>query len=463
MITQTSILDELMIPIFTAGSPINFIKVVEEVSFRFEQMARDKIKSFLEEADRDFKESENRTDNYYISKSNVPRTIICMFGEITYKRTLYKSRLDGSYHFYVDEKLGIDPYLRYTNDVAAKVAENYSDENSMIKIGIEIGDLIYSKFSLCDNRTHSIPRQTIYNLLKRVKELRIKPKDEKKEVDILYVLIDEKYLPTHLNGDSSNMIKSALICEGLDKTNKKRHKYINPLYFSANQGDFALKLIEFIDDRYDIEKLKSIRVLADGANWIKAIANELKFPGVEMIQYLCKFHTGQALWRICKTNDLYSKALNYLYHNDSKDLFVLLESLKQSDNDDKNIKYIKNNYSLIQNAIHLKEMNCAMEQCISHHIHSEFDNVPKVYSSNNLDRYLSLRDNYRNNENIKLLFIEGLKDKGDSKVTMINKVPLNLSIFDDQVPLPYYSTEQKTGKKLFTPFFNKDYKLLFNN
>ena len=54
------------------------------------------------------------------------------------------------------------------------VAEAYADENSMIKIGNEVGNLIHAKFSLKDNRDYAIPRQTVYNLMKRSKEIRIK-------------------------------------------------------------------------------------------------------------------------------------------------------------------------------------------------------------------------------------------------------------------------------------------------
>ena len=129
---------------------------------------------------------------YYVAYTG-PRTIVTMYGEITYTRTLYKDRLDGSYYCYVDEKMGISKYIRYTNDVACYAAEAYADENSMSKIGIEIGNLIHAKFSLKDNRDYAIPRQTIYNLMKRSKEIRIEPISEKKVIDDIYILTDEKY------------------------------------------------------------------------------------------------------------------------------------------------------------------------------------------------------------------------------------------------------------------------------
>ena len=445
MLPQTELIRQLLLPTNESFSPRNFVKYMEDTSTYWEKEIRESIKEFLEEMDYRFRNSPNRKERYYVAYTG-SRTIITMYGEITYIRTLYKDRSDGSYYCYVDEKLGISKYIRYTNDVACYVAEAYADENSMIKVGIEVGNLIYSKFSLKDNRDYAIPRQTIYNLMKRSKEIRIKPLIEKKIVDDIYILTDEKYLPGHKD-KPSQMIKSALIVEGLDKSNK-RHKYINPQYLSLyKSNNFASDILEYLNDRYDLEKLKHIHVLGDGAKWIKATANDIKCPNVKLTQYLCKFHFSQGLWRIFKDKPLYSKAVDYLYHNDKKDLYELFKVVEENETTKRNIEYIKNNYDLIQNMIHLKNMNCAMEQSISHHIHSEFDNVPKVYGENNLNRYCSYRDNYRNKENLKQLFLEALEDTNEeSNKTVINKTFINLKHFDNQEPLPYYSLKLEDGK-----------------
>ena len=450
MIPQTDFIKSLLIPFAYPYSPFNFPKFIEDVSLGYEKMVRSSIKKFLEQMDRSFRYRPGRSERYYVAYTG-ERTIITMYGEITYKRTLYKDRVDGSYYCYVDERMGIGKYQRYTNDVACYIAEAYSDENSMIKIGIEAGNLIYSKFSLKDNRDYALPRQTVYNLLKRSKQIRIKPLEDKKVIDDLYILMDEKYLPAHKKEDgirSSNMIKSVLITEGLDSSDSKRHKYRNPLYLTSHKpDDFPNDILTFINDRYDLEKLKHIHVLADGANWIKTVTADIRCHNVEISQYLCKFHFSQALWRIFKDRPLYSKAIEYLYHNDKEDLFELMGSIKNETNE-KNISYIKNNYDLIQNMIHLKNMNCAMEQCISHHIHSQFDNVPKVYGSDNLKRYCTYRDNYRNKENMKKLFIASLQDNDkESDITVINKSKIDFKIFDEMVSLPYYSINLQNGKK----------------
>lgn len=465
MIPHSQSIEDLSLPLCIKGDSLNFPRLIEDFCINSEKLIREEIKRFIEDMDYKFRYSKDRSKNYYVNKT-VKRTIICMYGEISYSRTIYKDRLSGKLYCYTDEKLGIDKYVRYTNDVACYIAEAYSDENSMIKIGNEIGSLIYAKFSLCDNRNHSVPRQTIYNLMKRVKPIRIKPLSDKKETELLNILLDEKYLPDHSKKDddgnkvkSSKMTKAALITEGLDKTNIKRHKYINPQYYSIfDSDDFLNELLEYLDNHYNLEKLKSLNILADGANWIKAIASDMKLPNVVTKQYLDKFHFHQALWRICKKEDIYDKAVTYLYKNDKKQLYKLFRDLNITDSDKRNIDYIKNNYQLIQNTIHLKNMNCAMEQAVSHHIHSQFDNVPKVYSDSGIRRYLTFRDNYRNNENMKILFLLALEDK-DNKAdkTIINKKPLNTSFFDDQIIPSEYSVRLDSGKKIIS---FKDYSAL---
>lgn len=446
MIAQSELIKYLSLPINSVGDSLTFPKLVEDIASNTRNKLREDFKAYLEEMDYKFRYSKDRTSRYYVANTS-NRTIITMLGEITYKRTLYRSRDDKSYYCYVDEKLGIGKYYRYTNDVAALACECYANENSMIKVGEELGDRIHSSFSLEDTRAYALPRQTVFNLLKRSKEIRTKPQEEKKKVTDLYVLMDEKYIGNDL------MLKSSLVVEGLDVSNKKRHSYMNKSYYSSYNKDFASNLIEHINNRYDLDSLKAIHVLADGGTWIKNVSDELKFPNVSNTKYLCRFHFHKALWRISKDKEIYDKLINYLYNNDKDNLYELMKSI-ENDKNINDIKYIKNNYKEIQNTIHLKGMNCAMEQAISHHIASQFSNVPKAYSPSNINRYLSYRDNYRNGENMKQLFLKSLNDKNDNNdVAIVNKETLNFSMFDYKPGEHLYTTMLGTGKNIAK--FNK--------
>lgn len=448
-------LKDMLLPRDSKGDGLTWPKLIESMCKKTEEEIRNQLVEYLEEMDRKFRYSEDRLNKYYV-KNTRKRTLITMYGEITFRRTEYINLSTKKSYCYVDDKLGIDSRIRYTNDVAAYCFEAYADENSMIKVGKEVGNLIHAKFSLDKNDDYAIPRQTVQRMLKRVKATYIKPLQEKKRVEDIYILMDEKYLPDHNDPNKpgskkkKKMTKVAMVVEGLDTSNK-RHKYIGVSFCSLYKGDFSLRLLEHLNDRYDLEYLKHIHVLADGGTWIKTVSDEISVPNAKLTKYLCKFHFHQALNRIFPIKDIYDLAIDYIYHDKQEDLYELfnatLKSVKEELNintkeDEEsssrytnlknNINYIKNNYSEIMNMISLENMNCAMEQCISHHICSEFSNVPKVYSGDNLNLYLSMRDNYRNKENIKMIYLLALNDaNSDSECTYINKKIMDFSIVEN--------------------------------
>lgn len=448
-------LKDMLLPRASKGDGLTWPKLIESMCKKTEEEIRNQLVEYLEEMDRKFRYSEDRLNKYYV-KNTRKRTLVTMYGEITFRRTQYINLSTKKPYCYIDDKLGIDSRIRYTNDVAAYCVEAYADENSMIKVGKEVGNLIHAKFSLDKNDDYAIPRQTIQRMLKRVKATYIKPLQEKKRVEDIYILMDEKYLPDHNDPNKpgskkkKKMTKVAMVVEGLDTSNK-RHKYLGVSFCSLYKGDFSLRLLEHLNDRYDLEYLKHIHVLADGGTWIKTVSDEISVPNAKLTKYLCKFHFHQALNRIFPIKDIYDLAIDYIYHDKQEDLYELfnatLKSVKEELNintkeDEEsssrytnlknNINYIKNNYSEIMNMISLENMNCAMEQCISHHICSEFSNVPKVYSGDNLNLYLSMRDNYRNKENIKMIYLLALNDAdSDSECTYINKKIMDFSIVEN--------------------------------
>ena len=77
------------------------------------QVCLDFTTKYYELIDKDFRDSEQRKKNYVINKSNVPRTLITIFGTITFHRTLYQHKVTGEYYFYVDDVCGIDAYKNY--------------------------------------------------------------------------------------------------------------------------------------------------------------------------------------------------------------------------------------------------------------------------------------------------------------------------------------------------------------
>lgn len=421
MLQQNSIFEKYQAPFPTIANSFTFAGFIEDNINYYEEKTRISIKEILEKADADFKSSNNRKQRYYV-KYVRPRTITTMAGTITYTRTIYKDLTNNKTYCYVDEKFGIRKHIKYGDDVGAMAYEMSSDNNSMIKVGKELGKMINTKFTIKDNVVHSIPRQSIYNLIKRVKEINIIPKTPKKQVDDLYILLDEKYIGNNNPNNSKIMIKSALILEGIDTTNK-RHKYLNKHYFSKVSSHYGEELVDYIDKIYDLESIKHIHVLADGGAWIKEVFNsQIKPLSSKTTFYLDYFHFSNALWSLTQDKKIYNILIDYYKHGMYDEILQVLKLYE--DKSDK-ITYLFNNKIFIHNMLNLKKMNCAAEQVISHHIASQFSSVPKAYSIDNINRYLSMRDNLRNGENLKELYLLAINSKDNSPATTINKNPVD--------------------------------------
>lgn len=436
-------LNDLLYPLEPKGKVSNFVNLIELISYDVENLARQRIVNYLEKLDMNFKNSDERKRKYYV-KDYRSRTIITMFGEITYRRTIYTDKYTGSRYIYVDSKMGIAKYIRYTNDVRAYAYESYADENSMIKVGKELGNLIHCKFSLKRNDEYALSRQTIYNFL-NIKPIHYIPK-QKRQVDKLYILLDEKFIGCQ-DKDKKIMSKVCLIYEDIIKSD--RNKLVNKTYFSSSNNEFKYDLLTYIDEIYDIDKIKEIYFMSDGGSWIKDTFNELIFPNTKTIRCLDKFHANRSLSNIVEDYNTRSIAQYYIEHNDLDSFSKSIKHFVRKENE-ADYKYLVRNFNEIVNMYHCPAP-CAMEQCISHHVMSQFTSVPKAYSSKNIEKYLSMRDNYRNGVNLKELLLEASEIDTDAPVIAINKTQLDFSIFDKKSDIPYYDTSNLKGKSLFLP------------
>lgn len=443
MISQfdDSFFKELLLPNMKASDGLTFPKIIDNMANLGEDLTRKLLLRYINRMDDSFRYSKDRLRSYYV-KDKRNRTIVTMLGEISYSRTIYKNRYTGKCYCYVDEKLGISKYIKYTNDVGATVMDLNADLNSMIKVGKEVGKQIHSKFSLEDTSKYAIPRQSVFNIIHRAKPVKVLPKViEKIKINDIYVLLDEKYIPCQDKLDDSKtrkdiMTKSCLIVEGLDTSNSKRHKYINPHYLTLVGKDIVKEIEDYLFTKYDMDYLKRLHILSDGGAWIKGVYNDLVIDREKKIKYLCKFHTFKALWDIYPDDNVYSLLLETLLKGKKEELLKTIDDLIEINDSRKDVmlankKYISNNYIAIKNMLNLKDMNCAMEQVISHHIASIFTSVPKAYSSKNINLYLSFRDSYRNGENIKILYCLSLDCK--ENVFILNKNHIDQSIFINNI------------------------------
>ena len=167
------------------------------IIFKVQQAARDIVKSIVistfEELDNEFKESSYRKSRYYINKSNVPRTLITIVGEITFYRTYYISKHSNKKFFYLDKLFDLpkcDHYDPIVKAISISKAVSTSQAQSVIDTSAFINDISYFESI---STIKDIPRQSVYNWIKNWYVPNIVPISVETP-ETLYVMADEKYI-----------------------------------------------------------------------------------------------------------------------------------------------------------------------------------------------------------------------------------------------------------------------------
>ena len=405
------------------------------VIFKAQQTARDIVKSIVistfEELDNKFKESTYRKSRYYINKSNVPRTLITIVGEITFYRTYYISKHSNKKFFYIDKIFDLpknDHYDPIVKAISISKAVSTSQAQSVRDTSAFINDISYFETT---STIKDIPRQSVYNWIKNWYIPNIVPKSVETP-ETLYVMADEKYIGAQ-NISKDIMIKCFVTFEDIKDISKNRRQLVNRSVFSCCTSKAWPKFMDFIAMKYDFSKIRNICLLADGGSWIKSGIPELKLdPNNSVKFYLCEFHFKQAIHHITINSDERYYLL-HIFNTKPKSYFIdavnaiILNNPKRKDIITKKLKYIINNYTNIKSMLALN-IGSSMESHISHLIASFFSSRPKGFSTKRIKHYLKLNNYKNNNINIFKLYMQSYKN---TEIKKINEEIINNYTFDN--------------------------------
>lgn len=421
------------------------------VIFKAQQAARDIVKSIVvstfEELDNEFKESAYRKSRYYINKSNVPRTLITIVGEITFYRTYYISKHSNKTFFYIDKIFDLpknDHYDPIVKAISVSKAISTSQAQAVRDTSAFISDISYFE---TDSIIKDIPRQSVYNWIKNWYVPNIVPKSVDTP-ETLYVMADEKYIGAQ-NINKDIMIKCFVTFEDIKNISKNRRQLVNRSVFSCYTSKAWPKFMDFIAMKYDFSKIKNICLLSDGATWIKSGISELKLePNNTVKFYLCEFHFKQAIHHITTDTEERTNLINVFNTQTKKDFIaavnqIILKNPSREGTINKKLNYILNNYSYIKSMLELK-IGSSMESHISHLIASFFSSRPKGYSTKRIEKYIKLNDYKHNNINIFKLYLSTYSKK---QTITLNENTYDYEIFtpDKIHNIPVLSNGLKTG------------------
>lgn len=424
----------------SSNNVFNYINIISNLDDSLCNIAKQSLIDCFESIDNEFKHSLVRKRKYEV-KSYHPRSILTIFGEITYYRTFFKSKINGNSYCYVDRFLGLKKY-DYFDPYLKSIVIEYSSNNSYSKVAKHLNDLIGNRVSI-ENKHKYFSRQSIRNIILK-SNLSINKYEQKDYTpDTLYIIADEKWIPTQNNNKNKIMEKSVVIFEGI-----KNHKIINKKIFASNDKSFLDDSIDYIYNSYDIDKIKNIFVMGDGAKWIYNLKYEYKIsPHINVTFCLDKFHFKQSIHHIALNRNLEDILTYYVLNNMKNDFKECCLALIQSyphrkDTIKQKLDYVLNNWNNINN-LYINHLSCPMESQISHNIADLFTSRPKAYSVKMINKLMKIRLHYKNNDNIKELY---LNNYNSITTLTINNEFLNFNIFNN------YHTNY-LNNKIYNPTF----------
>lgn len=251
-------------------------------------------------------------------------------------------------------------------------------------------------------------------------------------------MADEKYIATQNNNNQDVMIKQIVVFDDR-KYYKKRCSLVNKQVFASfNSTKFLDNALDYLYYTYNLEKVKNIYIMGDGAKWIKSLTLHFKINHDTNITFnLDRFHFMQAIHHIALDPELDSILASYVLNNDKKTFNQICDAIlskypHRSDTINEKRNYILSNWRFINN-LHSNHLKCPMESQISHNLAALFSSRPKAYSISSLNKLLILRLLFKNKHNLKLLFLNNFNI---SNVLTINKKLINFSLFDKKFKSP---------------------------
>ena len=259
------------------------------------------IQESLEEMDTMLRSSRKRLQ-HWIVESHDTKQLITTLGTVTFEKTLFTNRETGQSEYLLDRIVNLEKHERISEDALAR----------MLKEAVQTS---YRRGGEETSLTTDVQKQTVKNKIHALEfpKNTEKPK-QKKEVEYLYIEADEDHaslqfrekkgdLEENENHQKNNCLitKLVYIHEGIEKEApmSTRNKLVNPYYFCGTSygeenTEFWDEVYEYINNHYDLDKVKKIYLNADGGSWIRSGMKQI--AGITYV--LDEFHLEKYLTKL---------------------------------------------------------------------------------------------------------------------------------------------------------------------
>ena len=424
----------------------DFSSIVELTQNVMNQVGLNIITEALENEDERIRKSAFRLKSWNVQRRNENRTICTEMGPLVFSRTYYVNKRTGKYTYLLDEKIHLKKHQRIENNLIASLLSDASD-------------MSYKK--AVDHHSHSgiTSKMTVHNLVVKYgdisnTDLEVK---EKKEIDRIYVEADED----HVNyTDGKNHIEKVIyVHEGRKSVGKNRMQLKNIRYFVGNikyaNEELWRDVLSYIDDAYDLSKVKEVTVSGDGGTWIKEGVNQIP----KSVYYQDKFHIQKYIKKASRFIDAELKTGHFFEDNlrkciDDKDLERLQEyfrevfDLELKPSQEKAIsdcqKYFINNWESICRTMSTGYEGCSAEGHVSHLLSDRLSSRPLTWSIEGADNISRIRAYKKNGGDLNEYITKIINKQSDNEKK--EKIRYNKKIKGTENPM----SKPLVSRKVFT-------------
>ena len=388
--------------------PQKFAEYVHGLTKELHNLGLRMIQESLEEMNTMLRNSQKRLQ-HWIVESHDTKQLITTLGTVTFEKTLFTNRETGQSEYLLDRIVNLEKHERISEDALAR----------MLKEAVQTS---YRRGGEETSLTTNVQKQTVKNKIHALEFPKNTDKPEhKKEVEYLYIEADEDHaslqfrekkgdLEENENHQKNNCLITKLVYvhEGIEKEapKSKRHKLVNPYYFcGTSYGEentvFWDEVYEYINNHYDLDKVKKIYLNADGGAWIKS--GMKRIAGITYVldefhleKYLTKLTSHMKDSREDATDELRS-AIRSKKKKDFEEIVERLEGCLENETGMRRIsdarEYILSNWSAAK--LRLRHQNgvrgSSTEGHVSHVLSSRMSSRPMGWSKTGATKMAKLR------------------------------------------------------------------------
>ena len=334
-----------------------------------------------------------RDEKYTIQRHDT-RELLTINGPIRFTHTLFRNREDGSYHYLLDEWLGLDAHERLS--CAAETA-----------VLVEATRSSYSRAAKVLGKDAEISKTAVMDKVHAVQaELPFEKPEKKKCVEYLYIEADEDHIHKQektVSGKKSGMIGKLLyLYEGRTEKDGRRELthvfYLGGLYAGSEENHRLFRRMQkYIETNYETKYLKKVYVSGDCGAWIKAGVSDIDKGVMVMDKYhLMKYINKAANQMLDDAGEVKGRLWKALYKGKKKKFVKTLKAVRKCAPNEKAVneceEYVLNNWDSA--VLRMQDKNvygCSAEGHVSHVYSDRMSSRPMGWSETGADAMCQLR------------------------------------------------------------------------